>query len=181
MTRTRLSAGLRVSHGWASVRTGCSLGRYSSEIRTGCANQRPSGSVRGQPAMAVPTAIDNSLCRRIFWWKRYWVAKRWPAQSMVIIANPNGSPGPRPPKIRTYFSFPRLLKGSRPCVESSHFRFTSETLNRRSHPNQIAAQTSLTAIPAVTSTTPRTARLYCEGPHGHLKELVGLGLAKPMR
>ena len=35
------------SHGWASVRTSCSLGRYSSEIRTGCANERPSGSVRG--------------------------------------------------------------------------------------------------------------------------------------
>jgi hypothetical protein len=32
---------------WASVRTSCSLGRYSSEIRTGCANERPSGSVRG--------------------------------------------------------------------------------------------------------------------------------------
>src|SRR5258706_15621872 len=30
-----------VSHGWASVRTSCSLGRYSSEIRTGCANERP--------------------------------------------------------------------------------------------------------------------------------------------
>jgi hypothetical protein len=36
-----------VSHGWASVRTNCMLGRYSSEIRTGCANELPSGSVRG--------------------------------------------------------------------------------------------------------------------------------------
>src|SRR5258708_667015 len=45
--RTRHRAGLRVVHGWASVRTSCSLGRYSSEIRTGCANERPSGSVRG--------------------------------------------------------------------------------------------------------------------------------------
>ena len=47
LARTRLRAGLRVSHGWASVRTGCSLGRYSSKIRTGCAKERPSGSVRG--------------------------------------------------------------------------------------------------------------------------------------
>ena len=47
LTRTRLSAGLRVSHGWASVRPNDMAGRYSSEIRTGCANQRPSGSVRG--------------------------------------------------------------------------------------------------------------------------------------
>jgi hypothetical protein len=41
-------SGLRVSHGWASVRTSKS-GRYSSEIRTGCANERPSGSVRVAP------------------------------------------------------------------------------------------------------------------------------------
>jgi hypothetical protein len=47
LTRTRLRAGLRVSHGWASVRPTAMAGRYSSEIRTGCANQRPSGSVRG--------------------------------------------------------------------------------------------------------------------------------------
>jgi hypothetical protein len=84
-------------------------------------------------------------------------------------------------ELRRMLGLPRLLKGSRPCVESSHFRLTSATLNRRSHPNQIASQTSLTAIPAVTSTTSRTARLYCEGPHGHLQELVELGLAKPMR
>ena len=48
-TRTRLSAGLRVSHGWASVRTSDKLGRYLSARRTGCANERPSGSVRGAP------------------------------------------------------------------------------------------------------------------------------------
>ena len=53
-TRTRLSAGLRVSHGWASVRTSCPLGRYSSEIRTGCANERPSGSVRGAISNGCP-------------------------------------------------------------------------------------------------------------------------------
>jgi hypothetical protein len=47
LTRTRLRAGLRVSHEWASVRPTDTAGRYSSEIRTGCANQRPSGSVRG--------------------------------------------------------------------------------------------------------------------------------------
>jgi|HubBroStandDraft_6_1064221.scaffolds.fasta_scaffold248197_3 hypothetical protein len=49
VTRTRLRAGLRVSHGWGSVRTNSMLGRYSSEIRTGCANERPSGSVRVAP------------------------------------------------------------------------------------------------------------------------------------
>jgi hypothetical protein len=38
----------------ASVRTGCTLGRYSSEIRTGCANQRPSGSVRGALSNECP-------------------------------------------------------------------------------------------------------------------------------
>ena len=49
LTRTRLRAGLRVSHGWASVRPTAMAGRYPSEIRTGCANQRPSGSVRVVP------------------------------------------------------------------------------------------------------------------------------------
>jgi len=47
LTRTRLRAGLRVSHGWVRVRPTAMAGRCSSEIRTGCANQRPSGSVRG--------------------------------------------------------------------------------------------------------------------------------------
>jgi hypothetical protein len=46
-TRTRHSAGLRVSHGWASVRTSATLGRYSSAIRAACANERSCGSVRG--------------------------------------------------------------------------------------------------------------------------------------
>jgi hypothetical protein len=49
LTRTRLSAGLRVSHGWRSVRRSVMLSRYSSAIRTGCANERPSGSVRVVP------------------------------------------------------------------------------------------------------------------------------------
>ena len=53
-TRTRLRAGLRVSHGWASVRHTVVAGRYSSEIRTGCANQRPSGSVRGAASNGCP-------------------------------------------------------------------------------------------------------------------------------
>ena len=53
-TRTRHRAGLRVSHGWAGVRTSGTLGRDSSEIRTGCANQRPSGSVRGAPGNWCP-------------------------------------------------------------------------------------------------------------------------------
>jgi len=35
------------------------LSRDSSEIRTGCANERPSGSVRGDRATGVPTAITN--------------------------------------------------------------------------------------------------------------------------
>jgi hypothetical protein len=47
-------AGLRVSHGWGSVRRRCTLGRYLSEIRTGCANERPSGSVRGAISNARP-------------------------------------------------------------------------------------------------------------------------------
>src|ERR1019366_2197583 len=59
-TRTRLSAGLRVSHGWASVRTSDKLGRYLSARRTGCANERPSGSVRGAPGNWWPYR-DRSL------------------------------------------------------------------------------------------------------------------------
>ena len=54
LTRTRLRAGLRVSHGWASVRPTDGVGRYSSAIRTGCANERPSGSVRGAPGNWCP-------------------------------------------------------------------------------------------------------------------------------
>ena len=40
-------SGLRVSHGWASVRTSGTLGRDSSAIRAACANERSCGSVRG--------------------------------------------------------------------------------------------------------------------------------------
>ena len=36
-----------VSHGWASVRTSSTLGRYSSAIRAACANERSCGSARG--------------------------------------------------------------------------------------------------------------------------------------
>jgi hypothetical protein len=55
--------GLRVSHGWGSVRTNGMLGRYSSEIRTGCANQRPSGSVRGALSNECPYRdLKTSLC-----------------------------------------------------------------------------------------------------------------------
>ena len=54
LTRTRLRAGLRVSQGWASVRTSCTLDRHLSEIRTGCANERPSGSVRGAASNGCP-------------------------------------------------------------------------------------------------------------------------------
>jgi hypothetical protein len=45
MTRNRLKAGLRVSHGWAGVRLTALLivSRYSYEITTGCGNQRPPG------------------------------------------------------------------------------------------------------------------------------------------
>ncbi len=43
------------------------LGHYSSEIRAGCANERPSGSVRGQPAMVVPTAISLTEFRSTTW------------------------------------------------------------------------------------------------------------------
>jgi hypothetical protein len=46
-TRTRQRAGVRVFHGWASVRTSSRLGRYSSAIRAACANERSCGSVRG--------------------------------------------------------------------------------------------------------------------------------------
>src|SRR5713226_10653421 len=47
------SGSARVPRG-ASVRTSCTLGRYSSEIRTGCANERPSGSVRGAISNGCP-------------------------------------------------------------------------------------------------------------------------------
>jgi hypothetical protein len=63
LTRTRLRAGLRVSHGWASVRPTDMAGRYSSEIRTGCANQRPSGSVRGAASDGCPYR-DRQLSQR---------------------------------------------------------------------------------------------------------------------
>jgi len=46
-TRTRHRAGERVSQGWASVRTGSTLGRYLSAIRAACANERSCGSARG--------------------------------------------------------------------------------------------------------------------------------------
>jgi hypothetical protein len=62
LTRTRLRAGLRVSHGWATVRPTDRVGRNSSEIRTGCANQRPSGSVRGAPGNWCPYR-DRQLTR----------------------------------------------------------------------------------------------------------------------
>ena len=39
LTRIRLRAGLRVSHGWAGVRTSDKFGRYSSARRTGCASK----------------------------------------------------------------------------------------------------------------------------------------------
>jgi hypothetical protein len=54
LARTRHRAGLRVVHGWASVRPTAMAGRYSSEKRTGCANQRPSGSVRGAASNGCP-------------------------------------------------------------------------------------------------------------------------------
>jgi hypothetical protein len=41
-------------HGWASVRTGSTLGRYSSAIRAACANERSCGSVRGEPGDWCP-------------------------------------------------------------------------------------------------------------------------------
>jgi hypothetical protein len=69
LTRTRLRAGLRVSHVWASVRLTAMAGRYSSEIRTGCANQRPSGSVRGAASNGCPyrdrqrRRFDRKPCR----------------------------------------------------------------------------------------------------------------------
>ncbi len=62
-TRTRLRAGLRVSHGWASVRTSDRFGRYSSARRTGCANERPSGSVRGVPREGYPYRFPNARRR----------------------------------------------------------------------------------------------------------------------
>src|SRR5215472_8340155 len=40
-------SGKGVSHGWASVRTSVTLGRYSSAIRAACAKERSCGSVRG--------------------------------------------------------------------------------------------------------------------------------------
>ena len=46
-TRTRLRAGLRVSHGWTSVRTSDRFGRESSARRTGCANERRVVSLPG--------------------------------------------------------------------------------------------------------------------------------------
>jgi hypothetical protein len=64
LTRTRLRAGLRVSHVWASVRLTAMAGRYSSEIRTGCANQRPSGSVRGAASNGCPYRDRQPPARR---------------------------------------------------------------------------------------------------------------------
>ena len=62
LTRTRLSAGLSVSHGGVSVRTGCAWPLFSKR-RTGCAKERPSGSVRGAPGDRWPYR-DQQLRRQ---------------------------------------------------------------------------------------------------------------------
>src|SRR5215471_3036263 len=59
-TRTRHRAGLRVSHGWASVRTSVMLGRYSSAIRAACANERSCGTVRGAISDGCPYRDPSS-------------------------------------------------------------------------------------------------------------------------
>jgi hypothetical protein len=59
LTHTRLSAGLRVSHGWASVRTSDTLAAiHLREEPDALISARP-GLYGGQPAMVVPTVIDN--------------------------------------------------------------------------------------------------------------------------
>ena len=52
-----------MSHGWASVRTSSTLGRYSSAIRAACANERPCGSARGAVSNDCPyrDLIDGAL------------------------------------------------------------------------------------------------------------------------
>src|ERR1039457_6144910 len=84
-TRTRLSAGLRVSHGWASVRTSDKLGRYLSARRTGCANERPSGSVRGGTGQLValprsPIELAIFLVKRLPHREAEKVTANYPAQ-----------------------------------------------------------------------------------------------------
>src|SRR5215831_7295401 len=64
--RTRHRAGLRVSHGWASVRASTTLGRYSSAIRAACANERSCGSGRGaisdgRPYRDLKMATDSAI------------------------------------------------------------------------------------------------------------------------
>jgi len=61
LTRTRHGAGLRVSHGWARVRTSATLGRYSSAIRAASAHERFGSVPGGRAAMVVPTATSSSL------------------------------------------------------------------------------------------------------------------------
>jgi hypothetical protein len=68
LTRTRHCAGLRVSQGWASVRTNLTFVRHSSAIRAACANQRSCGSARGaisdgRPYRDLTTGLPTAECR----------------------------------------------------------------------------------------------------------------------
>ena len=63
LTHTRLSAGLRVSHGWASVRTSDTLAAiHLREEPDALISARP-GLYGGQPAMVVPTVMCAGLNR----------------------------------------------------------------------------------------------------------------------
>ena len=52
-----------VSHGWASVRTSSTLGRYPSAIRAACANKRSCGSARGAISDDRPYR-DLIICKK---------------------------------------------------------------------------------------------------------------------
>ena len=64
---------------WASVRTSCSLGRYSSEIRTGCANERPSGSVRGGTGQLVSLPRSTAIAQQFTTKWELWAPDVLPA------------------------------------------------------------------------------------------------------
>ena len=78
-----------VSHGWASVRTSSTLGRYSSAIRAACAKERSCGSARGAISDGRPHRDRQITLGTAIRYKRDfelllvrdipWVLKAWSA------------------------------------------------------------------------------------------------------
>src|SRR5262249_7382779 len=110
-TRTRHRAGLRVSHGWASVRPSPMLGRYSSAIRAACANQRSCGSVRGAISDGRPYRDLTTGCE----------CKRLTTPPLESLANRH--------RLPCFWEYLRTPVSSFACVKSKKYN-SSPMLNR---------------------------------------------------